>query len=70
MNVYVLIKYDDQGNPVLDMGGEKQYNTKPRMFRQKSMALNYAGKHQAFVIEVQIPPRPNRLDDLQAAWLN
>lgn len=65
MNLYVLVKFDDAGEPYMDMGGDFSYNSRPRMFRNGKMALNYAAKHDAKVVELTVESPDG---SVSAAW--
>ena len=58
VDLYVLVKYDNEGNPLLEMGSEGQvrYNFKRRIFYNERAAKNYAAKvGGARIIRLVIP---------------
>jgi DNA-binding transcriptional regulator LsrR (DeoR family) len=44
VKLYILVNYGPDGEPVLDMGGERSYNARRRIFTNEKVAMNYARK--------------------------
>jgi hypothetical protein len=44
VNLFILVKYGPDGEPVLDMGGQYERNARRRVFTNEKTAQNYARK--------------------------